>query len=260
MKKNTFTLTRSDDIIGFGPAPENLNAIKRNSSLLPWLYMDVMILRYGLGEEDPHGISEIVELIRKYHHLPLSAEHIEMIINDSLYMVSHELEPFKGIKVRDLKAASKEEAVANLAQVKALNGASLTWSDILKLFHDYTDDAALKRTLQEKYGGKSYITVPIIDDLFYVSDPDRSFSANEKEFFTPEEILNIRAFAEYVLTRLDGMDYCLVGDMFRKGCIRYQDVFYYAYVYTELAEKIAYKNPVAFLKKVDWPTIRGLSL
>ena len=87
-----------------------------------------------------------------------------------------------------------------------------------------------------------------------------STAAYEKEFFTAEEILNIRAFAEYVLTRLDGMDYCLIGDMFQKGCIRCGDIFNYAYVYTEFAEKIAYKNPIAFLKKVDWPTVRGLAV
>ena len=260
MNKNTSSFNNSSDIIGTGPAPENLDAIKKNRSLLPCLYMDVMILRYGLAEEDPYEISEIAELIREYYHIPVSDEHIELIINDSLYMVNHELEPFKGIKVRDLKAASKEEAEANLAQVKALNGTSLSWSDILRLFHGYTDDDALKKTLREKYGDRSYIKVPTIDDLYYVTAPEWSTAAYEKEFFTAEEILNIRAFAEYVLTRLDGMDYCLIGDMFQKGCIRCGDIFNYAYVYTELAEKIAYKNPIAFLKKVDWPTVRGLAV
>lgn len=222
-------------IIGNGQAEENIDSINRNYSLLPNLYMDVMNLRYGLDGEAPCEISEIVELFHDFYHIPATAENIEAIINESLYMVNYKAESFEPVKV--------ERTV--------LNGSEITWPDLIALFHSYKDEDSFDENLKTIYSGRSYIRVPRIDDIYYVSHPPRYWEEGCSSFFTQEEILDLRGFAEYVFNKLDKMGITLIGDVFDEGMIDNRGIYKFAYLNTYLAEKIAFENPAKLLKKVN---------
>lgn len=222
-------------IIGNGPAEENINAIKRNHSLLPKLYRDVMSFRYGLDGDIPCEIHEIVDIFHDFYHIPVTAKNVEAIINESLYMVNFEPDSFEPVLVGN----------------GAIDGSKITWPDLIALFHSYEDEKSFNENLKTQYSGRSFIQVPRIDDIYYVSHPVRFWEDeyDEPQFFSQEEILDLRGFGEFVLNKMDKMGLILIGDMFDTGCIQNSDVYKYAYLNTSLAEKIAFDNPVELLKK-----------
>ena len=215
--------------------------IETRSQDLPYFYMDALQLKYGFGEYDPINEKEIAEDFSDLYKVTITEELVKGILDDALYMIRHEPEPFDEITVND---KFPDGLPGNL------KGKDLSWDMISRNIYSYTEEGEMDEYLSETFGDADYVTVPDMESIYYTYSPRWTDIAGLDTVLTNVNVLDYRGMAEFILEKLDKMGVCIVNKFFRHDMIKPSDIYDYSYLDPGLAMKIIRDNPLKLMEKI----------
>ncbi|MCR4791149.1 MAG: hypothetical protein K5871_00205 [Lachnospiraceae bacterium] len=228
-------------IIGNGSITLPDELISKRYTVLPDLYMDAVAFKYGLDGGFPVSEQDIASELSFLYHIDLNEDLVSGILNDSLYMLSHDITSFAPVEIKD--SFLLEDSYDFI-------GGHLTWKNIFEIMAGYENEEWLDQYLDENISPWGCVTIPRIDEIYTQFETALGKVDGLPQVLTFADVLDYRDLASYVIKKLDEMGTCLVSDMFDTCVIHPNDILKYAYLDTDLAMKIIHDNPVTFLWKL----------
>ena len=231
-------------IIGNSVPVAKVSRIKKKAPILPDIYRDALILSFGLDGAEPVSNKEIARVFKEKYDIPVNESHIDLILHDALYMVNYKHSVFDEVPLFDDIPLDKTSGNPTKKD-------KLTWKMVIKILDSFTEDEDLTDFLSRRYAGKDIVSVPKIEDLFFVKDYTFGETGSEPEILETEYIWDIRGISEYILNHMEKMGILLVSDAFETGIIKPEDIYKYAYLPKKFAKRIIYDNPISYIAKIN---------